>query len=58
MIVLTSDMKEVDFDTAVELMDDEIREKLHLKDEPWSEQTFITAYEIMHYKKYGKKFVI
>lgn len=49
---------EVDFEAAVELMDDEIREELHAKLAPCTEQEFFTAYEIAHSEKYGEAFQI
>lgn len=50
--------QEVDFDTAVNLMDDEIREHLHHKMAPCSKQTFIDAYINAHEEKYGEEFVV
>ena len=41
------------FDAAVELMDDEIRERLHSELAPCSEQEFFTAYEQAHAERYG-----
>ena len=46
---------QVDFDTAVELMDDEIREcvaGLYVD----SEQMFINLYRLAHFRKYGEEF--
>lgn len=43
---------------AVELMDDEIREKLHRKMAPCTEEEFLEAYKIEHMKKYGEEFTI
>ena len=45
---------EVDYDYAVEVMDDEIREKLHNEMIPCSKQDFFSAYELEHLKKYGE----
>lgn len=45
---------EINFDAAVELMDDEIREKLSEELAPCSEQEFFTAYEHAHAEKYGE----
>ena len=42
----------VDFDQAVELMDDDLREQLHAEGYE-TEQAFFTAYEAAHAAKYG-----
>lgn len=53
------DGHEQDFDACVNLMDDEIREKLHKEMAgECSEQEFLDAYWVEHIKKYGKKFCI
>ena len=44
---------EIDFDAALQLMDDEIRERLHSELAPCSEQEFFTAYEQAHAERYG-----
>ena len=44
---------EIDYDVAVSLMDDEIREALHFRLAPCTEQEFFTAYEKAHADKYG-----
>lgn len=46
----------VDFETLVELMDDEIREKVHNEIAPCTEQKFINKYIKEHEKKYSEKF--
>ena len=46
---------ELDFNAAVNLMDDELREKLHGEIAPCSEQEFFSAYEIEHEKKFGEE---
>lgn len=48
----------VDFDFAIELMDDEIREALHAELAPCTEQEFFSAYEKLHAEKYGEQFEI
>lgn len=48
----------LDFDIAVMHMDDEIREYLHEKIAPCSDQEFFTAYCEKHYEKYGKEFFL
>lgn len=45
----------VDYDVAVSLMDDEIREALHMKLAPCTEQEFFTAYENAHMEKFGEE---
>ena len=45
----------LDYDQAVNLMDDDIREALHAKMAPCSEQDFFTAYEKAHQQKYGEE---
>lgn len=47
---------EIDYDYAVELMDDDLREELHRKLAPCSDQEFFTAYEEAHKEKYGTNF--
>lgn len=48
--------KETDFATLIELMDDEIREKIHEEIAPCTEQEFINEYVREHEKKYREKF--
>lgn len=44
----------INYESAVELMDDDIREYLHRTIAPCTEQEFFTAYEAEHKKKYGE----
>ena len=44
----------IDFDAAVALMDDEIREQLHAEGIE-TEQEFFTAYEAAHEQKFGSE---
>ena len=46
------------YDTAVELMDDEIREEMHNSGEYTTEQEFLEEYMARHEQKYGKAFEI
>ena len=46
---------EVDFDAAVALMDDEVREAVHAQLSPCSEQAFFAAYEAAHAEKFGEE---
>lgn len=48
----------VDFEAAVNLMDDEIREALHAELAPCTEQEFFDAYCKAHEEKYGEKFAV
>lgn len=48
----------VDYEAAVNLMDDDIREELHNSQEWQSEQEFFTAYEKAHAEKYGEEWEI
>ena len=45
----------IDFDAAVNLMDDEIRGNLNEEMSPCSEQEFFSAYEKAHKEKYGEE---
>lgn len=46
------------YNTAVELMDDEIREELHRSGNYTTEAEFLAAYMAEHEKKYGAPFTI
>lgn len=54
MKVLNIRGTEIDFDAAVELMDNDIREELHSEGYE-TEQAFFTAYELAHAAKYGEE---
>lgn len=45
----------VDYNVAVSLMDDEIREALHMKLAPCTDQEFFTAYAKAHAEKFGEE---
>lgn len=47
---------EIDFEAAVNLMDDEIREELHAELSPCGNQEFLDAYVERHAQKYGEDF--
>jgi len=49
---------EIDFDKVVELMDEDIRDRLHTTLEPCSNQEFMDAYAKAHADKYDEEFVI
>lgn len=50
------DMK--NYQQAVELMDDEIREQMHMEKEWASEEEFLREYEKRHAEKFGAEFTI
>ena len=43
---------------AVELMDNEIRERLHAELAPCTEEEFLEAYLAAHREKYGEEFAV
>jgi hypothetical protein len=45
---------ELDFDTAVSLMDDELREEVHALGID-DEQRFLETYEILHRERFGEE---
>ncbi len=47
-----------DYDACVNLMNDDIREALYTELAPCTDQVFLDAYCLAHYKKYGEDFVI
>ena len=47
---------EIDYTDAVAMMDDDIRERLHLKIAPCTTQAFFEAYCVEHVKKFGEDF--
>lgn len=57
--VQDEDGKDVDFEAAVELMDDDLREQLHREMAPCTNQEFYDAYVKAHAAKFnGEKFQI
>jgi len=48
----------VDFDAAVQLMDDDIREELHSALAPCTDQEFMDAYAAEHEERFGEEFVV
>lgn len=58
MKVINQNGTEIDFEAAVSLMDDEIREDLNRELATCSEQEFFSAYEKAHAEKYGEEFQI
>ena len=55
MIVVNMNGTEINYEAAVELMDDEICESLNFELAPCTEQEFFTAYEKAHAEKYGEE---
>lgn len=52
--VINREGYELDFEAAVEMMDDELREELANSGEYETEQSFFNAYEEAHEKKFGE----
>ena len=50
--------KEIDFEAAVNLMDDELREELHIQLAPCSSQEFFDKYCDKHLANYGQEFLL
>lgn len=48
----------VDYEACVALMDDDIREELHMKMAPCTDQEFLDAYVERHFEKYGVDFAV
>lgn len=46
------------YEEAVNLMDDELREKLHAELAPCSDLEFLTAYMEAHREKFGEEFTV
>ena len=55
MKVINMNGTEINYDAAVDLMDDEICESLNFEIAPCTEQEFFTAYEKAHAEKYGEE---
>lgn len=56
--VINKNCKEICYEAAVELMDDDLREELHSQLAGCTEQEFFTAYENAHFEKYGEEFEV
>lgn len=54
MIVVNTSGVEISFESAVELMDGDIREELHSELVPCTEQEFFSAYEKAHEERFGE----
>lgn len=55
MTVINANGTEINYDEAVELMDDELREQIADDIAPCTEQAFFAAYEAAHAAKYGEE---
>ena len=55
--IINANKEEISFETAVNFMDEEIREKLHMELAPCAEQEFLTAYKKAHKEKYGEEWL-
>ena len=53
--VINTNGKKIDFEAAVNFMDDEIRETLANDGKERTEQEFFSAYEKAHAEKYGEE---
>ena len=49
---------ELDFESAVSYMDDDLREELNYNLAPCTDQEFFTAYEKAHEEKIGEKWLL
>ena len=56
--VINQDGKLIDFDAAVQLMDDDIRERLHEEMAPCTPQEFYNAYVEAHEIEHHESFTI
>ena len=55
MKVINKNGTEINFDAAVPMMDDDIREDLHMEMAPCADQEFFTAYEKAHEELFGEE---
>lgn len=54
--VINSAGKTIDFEAAVNIMDDELRESVHFELAPCADQEFFDAYCKRHFEKFGEEF--
>ncbi|MEE1154294.1 MAG: hypothetical protein UH241_03970 [Acutalibacteraceae bacterium] len=57
-IVMNEYGVKIDFNVALSLMDDELREKVHMELAPCTEQDFFDAYAKAYAEKYGEEWVL
>ena len=55
MKVMNNYGTEIEWNTAVNLMDDDLREQLHAELAPCSEQEFFSAYAEAHMARFGEE---
>ena len=55
MKVINKNGYALDYDAAVNMMDDDLLEELHAQLAPCTEQEFFTAYEAAHAEKFGEE---
>lgn len=55
MKVINKNGTQINYDAAVRLMDDDLREELCAQVAPCTEQEFFTAYEVAHAEKFGEE---
>jgi hypothetical protein len=58
MTTVMIDGQSVDFDSAVELMDADLREQIHANLSPCGEQDFVDAYCAAHLARFGVDFSV
>ena len=58
LYIIDCDGKKISLRTAIELMDENLREKIHSEIAPCSEQDFFDAYCAAHRKKFGEDFKV
>ena len=56
--VINQHGREIDFESAVSFMNDDIREELHAKLSPCTEQEFFDAYAEAHEAKFGEEWFL
>ena len=58
LVINTRTNETMDFEAAVMMMDDEIRESINNEMAPCTDQEFMSAYVEAHFEKYGEEFTI
>jgi len=57
-MIKNSWQNDIDYDVAVAMMDDEIRERLHNELAPCTEQEFFDAYAAAHKEQFGEDWIL
>lgn len=55
--IINANGEEISFETAVNFMDEEIRERLNMELAPCTKQKFLNAYKKAHKAKYGAEWL-